>query len=78
MNIDWDEVVQEADDSPRSILAECLAKCDEFSDVIVIAMSPDDKGNYVRHWLATASTERAVAMLELTKFGILREVNETA
>ena len=73
MNIDWDSVAQNADDSPRSILAECLSKVDEFKDVIVLVRDKDD---LQRVWHCTPDIEHAIAMLALAQFLLLKEANE--
>lgn len=72
MEINWDEVAQEADDTPRSILAEVLGIADDIESVVVLI---EDKDGAQRSWWA-ASEKDVIAMLELAKFNFLRQVNE--
>ena len=66
--INWEEVAEEADNSPRSILAECLAKADEIEDIVILWR---DKEQTQHCSFAAASMERGIAMMELAKFNWL-------
>lgn len=70
MDINWDEVAQEADDSPRSLLAEVLARADDIEGVVILVKGKD---GIQRRWNSVQSEEHIVAMLELAKFAVLQE-----
>ena len=69
MNINWDEVAEDADSTPASLLAEVLGRADEVKDVIILIV--DQEGIH-RRWLM-ADEGDMIAMLELAKFVILQE-----
>lgn len=73
MNVDWDEALDEADRSPRSILAEMLARADEIKDVIIIANFTDGSQETYQ---SVESQAMSIGMLELTKLNVLMDVKE--
>ncbi len=42
MDIDWDAIAEDADYSPRSVLAEVLAGADDIEKVIVVILAKDE------------------------------------
>ena len=72
-NVNWDEVLQEADDSPRSILAECLARADEITNLLVIF---HDKDGRQHEYTCLESAALGIAMLNRALFTAVKEVNE--
>mgnify|MGYP001592833343 CR=1 FL=1 len=75
--IDWDGIAEEADNSPRSLLAEVLSRADEITALVII-WRDHELNQYVA--LSTETYEQAIAMVELAKFNWLldakREVGE--
>ena len=70
MNIDWDGVAAEANDSPRVVLAEALAHVDEMSEVIVISRARDGAGV---DWASSCITVTdALGMLAFIQALVLR------
>ncbi len=70
MNINWDEVAEEADGTPRALLADALAQVDDVEDVIIITKN---KEGQMRRWISTAGVIHTVAMLEMAKSWTLGE-----
>ena len=70
MNIDWDGVVADADDSPRGVLAAALAHVDEMSEVIVITRTLEGLG--VDWTTSRVSVTDALGMLAFAQALMLR------
>lgn len=69
--IDWDGLVEEAEDSPRAILAEVLARADEITDVVVIFI---DKDGASSTWASTTTEDRAIAMLAYSHWAKMKQI----
>ena len=59
-DVDWDKVAEEANDSPRALLAEVLAKVDDITDVVILFHDKD--GNHTIYQ-STSSLALTIAML---------------
>jgi hypothetical protein len=75
--IDWEGVLEEADDTARSLLAERLGEADDIAEMMILWR--DQEGtDHMAFFVSTP--ERAIAMMELAKFNLLldakREVGE--
>lgn len=70
MTIDWDSIAEEADNTPRSLLAEVLGKVEEVEELIILIR---DKHNLQRCGHLTADGEHFVAMLALAQTSYLIE-----
>ena len=66
--IDWDEVVEKAENSPRAVLAELLERADELKDIIVISL---DGAGCTMDYSWPQSNEQLLWMLESTRFQVL-------
>ena len=74
MDVSWDDVANEAQVSPRGLLADALARADEIGNIIVIYHI--DGAQY--HSSNVDSTAMMIGMLETTKYETLREMYEGA
>ncbi len=64
VDVNWDDVAQEADDSPRSLLAQALSQADDIDSVVIIKrMKESDLVTF------SASTKSAVETAGLLAFG---------
>lgn len=70
MNVNWDEVAQEADDSPRSLLAEVLGRVDEVDQLIIITVDSDGR---IHRW-TYGSDQQLLSMLDMAHFYICQSV----
>lgn len=75
-NIDWDGVAQEADNSPRGVLAEFMADADEYHCVIVagVKIKGTEDGNDWTAWRVSGSTIIALGLVT----ALQSELNERA
>ena len=73
MRIDWDEVADDADNSPRGLLADALSHADEIKEVIIIMNFEDGRQ---QTYSKVETTAMEIAMLELAKWNILKYVHE--
>ena len=71
--IDWDDVANEAADSPRGLLAEVLGRADEIEELIIIA---NFKDGMQQRWLRLNSAAMGISMLALAQYNMLEEVQE--
>jgi hypothetical protein len=74
-DIDWDQALKDAEDSPRGLLAEVLALADEIKNIVIVVRDNDGQANC---WLHTESGYHAVAMLEYAKWYELQKVHDRA
>ena len=75
MNIDWDKVANDADRSPRALLAEYLAQADEFETVVVIVNKSDDEGNDNWAYETSGSAVKAEGLIGVAYRAIKRHVS---
>ncbi len=69
-DVNWDEALEEADNTCRSLLAEVLGQVEDIDRLVVLVRDVD--GGRQRSW-TLGSEEEVIAMLELAKFKFLRE-----
>jgi len=74
MNVDWEDVLQEADDSPRSILAEVTSRVDEITNLAILFHDKDGKQH---EYYCVASNSMAIAMLSLAHYTAVQEIAES-
>ncbi len=72
MTVDWEGILQEADDSPRSILAEVLGRAEEIVDLVVLFVGTDGK----QHEYFIGSDQSRISMLALAHYTAVKEVSE--
>lgn len=72
MEIDWEAVAEEADNTPRSLLAEVLAEAEEIDAMIILVKGKD---GVQREWFI-ASQELRIAMLAVAHHSAVLEVVE--
>lgn len=72
MTVDWEGILQEADDSPRSILAEVLGRADEILNLVIIFSDKDG----MQHEYIVASDQSRISMLNLALYTAVKNVAE--
>ena len=72
MNIDWDDVAEAADNTPRSLLAEVLGIADEIESLIILVHKAD--GTQREWWITTDVTR--VTMLALAHYAAVKALAE--
>lgn len=75
MSIDWDEVLQEAEDSPRGLLSEVLQRADDIEQVVIVFVDKDGVSNT---WEYTGSSYHTIAMLSFGHWRACQVVRENA
>lgn len=70
MEINWDEVAQEADDTPRSVLAEVLGQADDIDEIIILVHFKD--GNQ-REWYVASDPVR-LTMLTIAHAAVVETI----
>ena len=73
MNIDWDKLADDANDSPRGMLAELLSEADDITNLVVIW---HDKESKQHRWTSTESRAMSIAMLVYATHGLMLEIDE--
>lgn len=73
LDVNWDEVLEEADNTPRSFLAELLGIADEIDEMVVLIAGKD---GLQRSWYI-ADQQHAIAMAALFQFKMVREASES-
>ena len=75
MTIDWDSVVENAENTPRGMLAELLGYADEIENLIVIFHTKDGAQHVYQN---TASVSVSIAMMEFAKWCELKRVDDAS
>jgi hypothetical protein len=70
LQVDWDEVLEQADATPRSILAEVLARADEVKDLALVFV--DTEGE-IHFYASTQASVYALGLLRIAEDIILKE-----
>lgn len=68
MDINWDDIAAEADNTPAAMLSEVIGKVNVNDEVIIITC--DERGLQTTYHL-TETMQNAIAMLELAKIRLL-------
>lgn len=75
MQIDWDEVLGDADNTPRSVIAEVLGMADEIKNLKVIIQDHD---GIQREWTYCESVAMEIAMLQVALYSATKAVHEAS
>ena len=77
MNIDWNEALSDAEDSPRGLLSELLTRADDITDMVIVFVTPTENGGeQTNTWQATRHQAMTIAMLEYAKWHQLHRMYE--
>ena len=76
MNIDWDRVAGDAEETPRALLAEILAEADDIETLVVIVSKPDADDPVTKHilWETRGDGVSALGLVQYALVGIRRHV----
>ena len=66
--VDWDAILADAEDSPRGLLAELLARADDIKELVVVFVTLDGEVEQTNTWQSTRHQAMTIAMLEYAKF----------
>ncbi len=75
--IDWDDVLEDADATPRSVLAEWLGRVEEIELCIVVVLYKEEDGHLgsrVNYTANSAGDVVSLGMLETAKGLILKRL----
>lgn len=77
MTIDWDKVADDAENTPRGVLAAALGEVDDFDTVIVIATRKplNESGEDEWFWQSAGSPLKSLGALRATIHAYERHVN---
>ena len=75
MNIDWDNVANDAENSPRGVLAEFLPEADELETVIVIVNKWDAESGDSWRFVTSGSAVKAFALVAAAYRSLQRAVD---
>lgn len=76
MNIDWDRIGHDADESPRALLAEFLADADEIETLVIIVSKADKDEPVTKHvrYRTSGDAFSAQALTAFTARAIMRHI----
>ena len=66
--VDWGAILADAEDSPRGLLAELLARADDIKELVVVFVTLDGEAEQTNTWQSTRHQAMTIAMLEYAKW----------
>ena len=75
MAVDWGEVLEEAEDSPRGLLSEVLARVDDIENLVIIFHGKEGMANT---WSSCETGYHLIAMLDHAKWYEEKKVYDRA
>lgn len=73
-SVNWDQVADDADNSPRSVLAEVLGMADDIEDVVIVIRTNANRGDSLISYRSVSTGAMELALLEWAKYDFMREM----
>ena len=68
MDVNWDEVLAQAENSPSGLLSELLCFAGEIKDIVIVFLTEDGGHEVTNTWQSTHNQAMTIALLEYAKW----------
>ena len=66
--VDWNQLAQDAEDSPRGLLAELIGQADEIQDIVIVFTSGEEGSEFTHTWQSARHQAMTIALLEYARW----------
>ena len=74
--IDWNQLAQDAEDSPRGLLAELIGQADEIKDIVIVFTTGEEGSEFTHTWASARHQAMMIAMLDYARWYECRKMYE--